>query len=88
MSKYEMTGFGGNKFYFNCALIPGFFIEIFNLYRIFIMLLSEMTLSLLSLSILVFMTVDFLIDYNMYKRFSKNNKKRIYITEGQEINLV
>ena len=53
------------------------------------MTLSEMTVALLSLSILVFMIVDFLIDYNMYKRFSKNIKKRIYITEGQEsINLV
>ena len=27
MSKYEMTGFRGNKFYYNCTLIPGFFIE-------------------------------------------------------------
>ena len=89
MSKYEMTGFRGNKFYYNCTLIPGFFIEMYNLYELFHMTLSEMTVALLSLSILVFMVVDFLIDFNMYKRFSKNIKKRIYITEGQEIiNLV
>ena len=74
MSKYEMTGFRGNKY---------------NLYELFHMTLSEMTVALLSLSILVFMVVDFLIDFNMYKRFSKNVKKRIYIIEGQEsVNLV
>jgi len=61
----------------------------YNLYELFHMTLSEMTVALLSLSILVFMIVDFLIDFNMYKRFSKNIKKRIYVTEGQEsINLV
>ena len=43
----------------------------YNLYELFHMTLSEMTVVLLSLSILVFMIVDFLIDFNMYKRFSK-----------------
>ena len=42
------------------------------------------SVSLLTLSILVFMIVDFLINYKMYKKFSKNNKKRIYIKEGTE----
>ena len=83
-SKYEMTGFQGNKFYYNCTLIPGIFIEIFNLYELFKMTISEMSVSLLTLSILVFMIVDFLINYKMYKKFSKNNKKRIYIKEGTE----
>ncbi len=89
MSKYEMTGFRGNKFYYNCTLIPGFFIELYIVYELFHMNITEMCVRILTLSIIVFMVVDFLIDFNMYKRFSKNIKKRIYLTEGQEIiNLV
>ena len=62
MSKYEMTGFRGNKFYYNGTLIQGLFIEMYNLYELFHMTLSEMTIALLSLSILVFIVVDFLIE--------------------------
>lgn len=88
-SKYEMSGFNGNKFYANCLLLPGMLIESYVLYELFNMTLSEMTIALLTLSIIVFMTVDFLIDFNIYQKFNKNHKKRIIIKEGQEgINLV
>ena len=57
----------------------------YNLYELFHMTLSEMTVVLLSLSILVFMIVDFLIDFNMYKRFSKNIKKEFMLLKDKKV---
>ena len=84
MSKYEMSGFNGNKFYANCLLIPGFLIECYNISEIFQMNMSEIYLPILVLSILVFISVDFAIEVNIYKKFHKNKKKKIIINEAQE----
>ncbi len=83
-SKYEMSGFNGNKFYANCLLIPGFLIECYNLSEIFQMNMSDIPLPILSLSILTFLAVDFAIEVNIYKKFHKNKKKKIIINEAQE----
>ena len=88
-SKYEMSGFNGNKFYGNCLLMPGFLIEVYNLSQLFQMNIYEMTIRILPLSILIFIAVDFSIEVNIYKKYSKNCKKRIFIQEGQtEIELI
>ena len=84
MSKYEMSGFNGNKFYANCLIIPGFLIECYNLSEIFQMNMSDIPLPILSLSILTFLAVDFAIEVNIYKKFHKNKKKKIIINEAQE----
>jgi hypothetical protein len=89
ISKYEMSGFKGNKFYANCCLIPGFLIGSYNLYKLFHIAYSEMLTQLLTLSINVFIAVDFFIDYNIYSKYNKRNKKKIYLKEGYgEYNLV
>lgn len=78
ISKYEMAGFKGNKFYANCLLFPGFLIECFNLSEVFQMTISEMAIPLLILSILFFIGVDFSIEVNIYKIYSKNIKKHLF----------
>lgn len=88
-SIYEMSGFNGKKFYGNCFLCPGFLIECFNLSEIWQMTISEMNIALFTLSILIFIGVDFSIEVNIYKKFSKNFKKKIFINEINEgMNLV
>ena len=89
ISKYEMSGFKGNKFYANCCLIPGFLIGSYNLYKLFHIAYSEMLTQLLTLSINVFIAVDFFIDYNIYSKYSKIKKKGIHLTKGyNEYNLI
>jgi len=83
-SKYEMSGFNGNKFYGNCLIIPGFLIECYNLSEIFQMNMSDIPLPILTLSILVFLAVDFTIEVNIYKKFHKNKKKKIIINEAEQ----
>ena len=89
ISKYEMSGFKGNKFYANCCLISGFLLGSYNLYELFHIVYSEMIIQLFSLSINVFIAIDFFIDYNIYSKYNKRNKKKIYLKEGYgEYNLV
>ena len=89
ISKYEMSGFKGNKFYANCCLIPGFLLGSYNLYDLFHIVYSEMIIQLFSLSINVFIAIDFFIYYNIYSKYNKRNKKKIYLKEGYgEYNLV
>ena len=81
--------FKGNKFYANCCLIPGFLLGSYNLNELFHIVYSEMILQLFSLSINVFIAIDFFIDYNIYSKYNKRNKKKIYLKEGYgEYNLV
>ncbi len=89
ISKYEMAGFNGNKFYTNCLLFPGFLIECFNLSEVFQMTISEIGIPLLILSILLFIGVDFSIEVNIYKIYSKNIRKHIFKYETPDtINLI
>ena len=89
MSKYEMSGFNGKKFYANCGLILGFLFGSYILYVLFHINLSEMLVQLLTLSINVFIAIDFFVDYNIYSKYNKINKKRIHLKKGyDEYNLI
>ena len=85
MSKYEMTGFRGNKFYYNCTLIPGFFIEMYNLYELFHMTVSEMLLHFYLYQFLFLWLLIFLLILICIKDLVKILKKEFILMKDKKV---